>query len=56
MLFPEYRSRRLRQNNGFRRMIRETLLSVNDLIMPLFAISGKNIKNSIPSMPGQYQL
>ncbi|WDN87622.1 porphobilinogen synthase [Desulfosarcina sp. BuS5] len=56
MLFPEYRPRRLRQNNGFRRMIRETLLSVNDLIMPLFAISGKNVKNSIPSMPGQYQL
>lgn len=56
MLFPEYRSRRLRQNNGFRRMIRETLLSVNDLILPLFAISGKNVKKSIPSMPGQYQL
>jgi len=56
MLFPEYRSRRLRQNNGFRRMIRETILSVNDLIMPLFAISGNNIKNPIPSMPGQYQL
>ncbi len=56
MLFPEYRPRRLRQNNGFRRMIRETLLSVNDLIMPLFAISGKNVKNFIPSMPGQYQL
>ena len=56
MLFPEYRARRLRQNNGFRRMIRETLLSVNDLIMPLFAISGNNIKNPIPSMPGQYQL
>ena len=56
MIFPGYRPRRLRQNNGFRRMIRETLLSVNDLIMPLFAISGKNVKNSIPSMPGQYQL
>ncbi|MCD6224296.1 MAG: porphobilinogen synthase, partial [Deltaproteobacteria bacterium] len=56
MLFPEYRPRRLRQNNGFRRMIRETLLSVNDLILPLFTIFGKNIKNSIPSMPGQYQL
>ena len=56
MLFPEYRARRLRQNKGFRRMIRETLLSVNDLIMPLFAISGNNIKNPIPSMPGQYQL
>jgi porphobilinogen synthase len=37
-------------------MIRETLLSVSDLIMPLFAVSGKNVKNSIPSMPGQYHL
>jgi porphobilinogen synthase len=37
-------------------MIRETFLSVNDFIMPIFAISGRNIKNPIPSMPGQYQL
>lgn len=56
MLFPEYRSRRLRQTAGFRRMIQETVLSVNDLILPLFAISGKKVKNEIPSMPGQYQL
>ncbi len=56
MLFPDYRPRRLRQNDGLRRMIRETSLSVNDFIMPLFAISGRNIKNPIPSMPGQYQL
>ncbi len=56
MLFPDYRPRRLRQNDGLRRMIRETSLSVNDFIMPLFAISGWNIKNPIPSMPGQYQL
>ena len=37
-------------------MIRETTLSVDDLILPVFAISGKNIKNPIPSMPGHFQL
>ncbi|RZB30298.1 MAG: porphobilinogen synthase [Desulfobacteraceae bacterium Eth-SRB1] len=56
MLFPDYRPRRLRQNEAFRRMIRETEISVNDLILPLFAINGKGVKNPIPSMPGQYQL
>ncbi len=56
MLFPDYRPRRLRQNDAFRRMIRETALSVDDLILPIFAISGKNVKNPIPSMPGHFQL
>ena len=56
MLFPDYRPRRLRQNEAFRRMIRETVLSVDDLILPLFAIDGKKVKNPIASMPGQYQL
>ena len=56
MLFPEYRPRRLRQNEAFRRMIRETTLSVDDLILPIFAINGKNVKNPIPSMPGHFQL
>lgn len=56
MLFPEYRPRRLRQNDAFRRMIRETVLSADDLILPLFVIDGKGVKNPIPSMPGQYQL
>jgi porphobilinogen synthase len=37
-------------------MIRETILTVDDLILPLFAIEGKGIKNPIPSMPGHYQL
>ncbi len=55
MLFPDYRARRLRQNEGFRRMIRETTLTVNDLILPLFAIEGKKVKNEIPSMPGHFQ-
>ena len=56
MLFPEYRPRRLRQNEAFRRMIRETTLSTDDFILPLFAIGGKEVKNPIESMPGQYQL
>jgi porphobilinogen synthase len=37
-------------------MIRETRLSVDDLILPVFAVGGKNIKNPIPSMPGQFHL
>jgi len=56
MLFPDYRPRRMRQNEAFRRMIRETVLTVNDLILPLFAIGGKNIRNPIASMPGHFQL
>ena len=37
-------------------MVRETTLTADDLILPLFATSGSNIKNPIPSMPGQFQL
>jgi porphobilinogen synthase len=56
MLFPDYRPRRLRATEGFRRMIRETRLSPDNLILPLFAIGGTGVKNPIPSMPGQFQL
>ena len=56
MLFPDYRPRRMRQNEAFRRMIRETSLMVNDLILPLFAIGGSNVKNPVESMPDHYQL
>jgi len=37
-------------------MVRETRLWVDDLILPLFAIDGKDVRNPIPSMPGQFQL
>jgi len=37
-------------------MIRETSLTVNDLILPLFVIGGRNVKNPIQSMPGHFQL
>ena len=56
MLFPDYRPRRLRQNEAFRRMIRETRLAADDLILPLFAIKGRNVRNPIESMPGHFQL
>jgi porphobilinogen synthase len=56
MLFPDYRPRRLRQSEAFRRMVRETTLAVDDLILPLFAVGGKGVRNPIPSMPGHFQL
>ena len=56
MQFPEYRPRRLRKNENFRRLIRETQLSVNDFIYPLFVVPGKNVKKPIPSMPGIFQM
>ena len=56
MLFPDYRPRRLRQSEALRKMIRETALSTSDLILPLFAIDGKGVKNPIDAMPGHYQL
>ena len=56
MQFPEYRGRRLRKNDNLRRLVRETKLSVDDLVYPLFAVPGKSVKKPINSMPGQFQL
>ena len=56
MQFPEYRGRRLRKNENFRRLVRETRLSVDDLVYPLFAVPGKGVKKPIGSMPGQLQM
>jgi len=56
MVFPEYRPRRMRDNAQIRRMVRETHLSVDDLILPVFAVNGSDVKNPIPSMPGHFQL
>ena len=56
MLFPDYRPRRMRRNETLRRMMRETTLSVDDLILPLFAIEGKGVKNPIDAMPDHFQL
>jgi porphobilinogen synthase len=54
-MFPITRLRRLRRNETFRRMVRETTLSVDDLIMPLFVRPGSGVRNPINSMPGQFQ-
>jgi porphobilinogen synthase len=48
--------RRLRRTPAIRNMLRETTLAVDDLIYPFFVIAGKNIKNPISSMPGNFQL
>jgi porphobilinogen synthase len=56
MLFPDYRPRRLRKNENLRRMIRETSLSADNLIEPLFVVPGKGIRKPITSMPGVFQL
>lgn len=56
MRYPQYRPRRLRKDELFRRLIRETHLSTHDLILPLFVRPGKRIKNPISSMPGHFQL
>ncbi len=55
MTYPEHRPRRLRRNEEIRRMVRETKLSVDDLIYPLFAAAGKKVRKEIPSMPGVFQ-
>ena len=53
--FPIYRPRRLRANENLRRLIRETTLSVNDLIYPMFVVHGHNTATEISAMPGCYQ-
>jgi len=55
MLFPIYRPRRLRANENLRNLIKETELSVNDFIYPVFICPGNKIKKEIKSMPDIYQ-
>jgi porphobilinogen synthase len=50
------RFRRIRQNPILRDMVRETVITKKDLIYPLFAVPGTNIKNPVSSMPGVYQM
>lgn len=56
MMFPEYRPRRLRRNEQFRSLIRETRLSSEQLIYPLFVQPGKGIREPVPSMPGVFRI
>src|SRR4030042_801857 len=55
MKFPQYRLRRLRKDDLFRKIIRETHLRPDNLILPLFVRAGKGSKQPISSMPGHFQ-
>ena len=55
MAFPTQRMRRLRKNENWRRMVRETSLSVDDLIVPLFVVPGEGVNTPVQSMPGVFQ-
>ncbi|GAB4204475.1 MAG: porphobilinogen synthase [Coleofasciculaceae cyanobacterium] len=55
-MFPIHRSRRLRSHPQLRRMVRETVLNISDLIYPMFAVPGQGIAREVESMPGVYQL
>jgi porphobilinogen synthase len=54
MTFPAQRPRRLRSSENIRRMVRETVLSVDDLIYPVFVTHGKGVARPVESMPGIY--
>ena len=53
--YPNLRLRRNRQHDWTRRLVQENMLSVNDLILPIFLIDGKNKKESIKSMPAIFR-
>ena len=55
MAFPRQRMRRLRQSEPLRQMLRETRLTPADLIYPLFVVEGRDQRQEIASMPGQYR-
>lgn len=49
------RPRRLRTSEVLRKMVRETRMDPSSLIYPMFVVEGENIREEIPSMPGQYR-
>ena len=53
--FPELRMRRLRRTATLRRLVRETRVSVDDLILPLFVVPGSGVRRPVKSMPGVEQ-
>lgn len=55
MSFPIVRMRRMRQNNLIRRMVRETHLTANDFVYPMFVQHGDGVVQEVPSMPGVYR-
>jgi porphobilinogen synthase len=52
MAFPQHRPRRTRQSDVWRRMVRETRLTLDSFIYPLFVVPGRGVRNPVQSMPG----
>ena len=50
--YPHHRPRRMRRDDFSRRLMRENLLTTNDLIYPVFIVEGSNVRQTVPSMPG----
>lgn len=55
-MYPLIRNRRLRASESIRRLVRETTLTPDDFLVPLFVTEGKGIKEEIPSMPNYFRL
>ncbi len=55
IMYPLRRNRRLRTNESMRGLVRETIISPNDFIVPLFVVEGKGVKEEIASMPNYYR-
>ena len=56
MGFPSERPRRTRQSDAWRRLVRETRLSPEEFIYPLFVVPGRGVRHAVESMPGIFQL
>jgi porphobilinogen synthase len=54
-MYPLRRNRRLRTNEAIRSLVRETIISPNDFLVPLFVVEGKGVKQEIASMPNYYR-
>ncbi len=55
-MYPLNRNRRLRTGEAVRSLVRETAITPDDFIVPLFVVEGKNIREEIASMPGYYRM
>ena len=55
-MFPLTRNRRLRSSEAIRHLVRETIITPSDFLVPLFVVEGKNVKEEIDSMPNYYRL
>mgnify|MGYP001817714940 FL=1 len=55
-MYPLRRNRRLRRTEAIRSIVRETIITPDDFLVPLFVVEGKGVRHEIPSMPGYYRM